>query len=782
MTRVFALASALALGGSLVAATVPPTTSAEPEPAGRGPFLRDVTTGYLLRCFFLSPQPYCWTREDCLLSGWEVDRRGGSLAFQPNCHYPEGFGFHSDWFKLVDTRTNAAVVLAHQIAHQTNGTLTLEFRFRLPVPMEGARWQLRDLDQTAVGLVTTNDTLCLETAAGRAIPLSRLDLGRDYGVRVVADLDAQTADVAVDGAWKVREAAFVRPVRSIDFVRVETGGAATGELFLNPVNVFKGYRVNETFVACAPDTAPADWELVQTRVEAFECGTRPDIYSLKLAAAAGRGALARRTFAPLRSRTVFTCRFLVPEPRDGVTVGLEDGTAGVRLVTRGGDLCGLDADSRPVPLVRHFRTNLWYTLKVLADPQTGTADWWVNGKSVAARATFASKSKAFEAVRFETGPGTVAWIDDVQVYPWRDYPEDYVPEPKPVAANSGLLLGVQSCNLWREGTAYAGWDYVRPYRHQREPYLGWYDEGHPEATDWEIKWQVEHGIGFEQHCWYRPNNAIGHPIKDGVLDHGLIEGLFNARYSHLKKFTIMYTNEGAGETDAADWRAHLIPYWIEYFFKDPRYLKLDGRPVFAIYHLDHFTRMFGGVEGARQAIRTLRDEVAAAGFPGIVLLMEDRTADPARLRTLKAVGADACYAYTWGTPDAAVQRARNLAQRDGAAAAGLASLTSLSMGWDREAWGVKEGGWLPAQEYEALANWARDEFIPTLADGSLGRQFVMLANWNEFGEGHFLMPSTLAGFGYLEALRAVFTAGGLHQDARPNAGQRARFTVLYPRD
>jgi hypothetical protein len=58
----------------------------------------------------------------------------------------------------------------------------------------------------------------------------------------------------------------------------------------------------------------------------------------------------------------------------------------------------------------------------------------------------------------------------------------------------------------------------------------------------------------------------------------------------------------------------------------------------------------------------------------------------------------------------------------------------------------------------------------------------MLANWNEFGEGHFLMPSTLAGFGYLDALRDVFTVGGMHQDVVPTAAQKHRFTVLYPKE
>ena len=50
----------------------------------------------------------------------------------------------------------------------------------------------------------------------------------------------------------------------------------------------------------------------------------------------------------------------------------------------------------------------------------------------------------------------------------------------------------------------------------------------------------------------------------------------------------MYMNEGVGETNPTDWRENILPYWIEYFFKDPRYLRIDGKPVFSIYHLDHF--------------------------------------------------------------------------------------------------------------------------------------------------------------------------------------------------
>ena len=750
------------------------------------PFLRELRTGYLLNCFFMSPRPYCWQDADCRLSGWEVDRSGGNIAFQPTCQYPDGFAFHSDWFKLVDTSSNAAITLKHQIARQTNGQLTLEFRFKLPAGMDGACWQLCDLEQAGVSLVTMDGKLCVESGDRKCLVLTRVENGREYGIKVVADLTTKTADVLVDGELKAQDVSFAHPVRTIDCFLAKTGSAAIGDMFLNPVNIFKGYAVNETFVTCGAGKLPAGWTTDPVEravsVEQFECGTKPDIFSLRLAATPERRAAVWRSFAPIQDKTVFEYRFLLPQKRDGTAAALYGGKNGIRIATSGGDLCFFDENSQPVPLVRNYRSNLWYMLKVIANPEAGTADVFVNGKPAATQAKFLSGFKSFTALRFDTEPATVMWIDDVQVYPWHDYPADYVPEPRPVTVRNGVLLGAQSCNLWREGTAYAGWDYVYPYRDKRKPFLGWYDEGHPEETDWEIKWQVEHGIGFEQHCWYRPNNAINHPIKDGVLDQGIIKGLFNARYSHLKKFTIMYTDEGAGETNPRDWRENIIPYWIEYFFKDPRYLKIEGKPVLSIYHLGHLRRMFGGTEGAREAIQTLREEVAKAGLPGIIVLMEDRSANPGTLKAMKAIGVDACYAYTWGTPDSKVQREQNAAQRDAAAAVGFRNLPSLSMGWDREAWGVREGGWLPVTDYRTLAQWVRDDFMPTMPAHSLGRRIVMLANWNEFGEGHFLMPSTLAGFGYLDALREVFTEDGPHEDAKPNEEQKQRFGVLYPKD
>ncbi len=774
------------LGGpcaaNAVAADELPAWLQLPSPA-RAPLLRDIEAGYLLKCAFRAIRPYIW-KLDPRLSGWETDRSGGGWEETPSGFFPNAFAFNVESFRLHDTNEQQAVTIRHQIARQTEGEVTWEFRFALPVSIEGAAWQLRDLNDAAVSIVVHNGHLCYETAT-RPVALVPIKLNHEYGVRVIASLATKRAEIQVDGELKAKAAPFLHPVESFDYVLVTTGDAAVGDMVLPLVNVHRGYAVCETFVTCGRGHAPADW-VIENRggsatVEPFECAAKPDVFSLKLT----DGARASRRFNPCSGPTQCEFRFLLPEPAEGASAELlSRGKKAGKIVTMAGDLCYLKQRGRPVPIVRNYRANLWYAVKLVANPQTSEADVYVNGKLAHQAVDFSPASVSLDAVRFGLAGKGAMWVDDVLISPWHEPPADYVPVPRPPARKSPHLLGVLSCSLWKEGDAYAGWDYVVPFAQRRRPYLGWYDDGNPEVADWEIKWQVEHGIDFEVYCWYRPNDALNHPIKEGVLEQGIREGLFNARYSGLKKFAIMYTNQGAGDTNPEDWRKHIIPYWIEYFFRDPRYLKIDGKPLLSIYFPDNFLRDFGGVQGCKQATDLLRAECLKAGFPGIIILMELRSADASVMKTMKAIGIDYCYAYTWGTGDVARQRQNNLAQRDAAVSADFGMLPSVSVGWQTSPWdGTQEAnGWASVTEYGTLARWAKDDFMPSLPADSLGRRMLLLPNWNEFGEGHFIMPSNLAGFGYIDALREVFTAGGPHEDAVPNQAQTRRFTVLYPRD
>jgi hypothetical protein len=49
---------------------------------------------------------------------------------------------------------------------------------------------------------------------------------------------------------------------------------------------------------------------------------------------------------------------------------------------------------------------------------------------------------------------------------------------------------------------------------------------------------------------------------------------------------------------------------------------------------------------------------------------------------------------------------------------------------------------------------------------------LLLDNWNEYGEGHYLFPTKGDGYTYLDALRNVFPVSGeAHRDAFPERPQ-----------
>ena len=60
---------------------------------------------------------------------------------------------------------------------------------------------------------------------------------------------------------------------------------------------------------------------------------------------------------------------------------------------------------------------------------------------------------------------------------------------------------------------------------------------------------------------------------------------------------------------------------------------------------------------------------------------------------------------------------------------------------------------------------------------------IMFDNWNEFGEGHYLYPTSRAGFGYLDAAAKVFGKGEKTSEGAktvPTMAQKRRMGTLYP--
>ncbi len=227
----------------------------------------------------------------------------------------------------------------------------------------------------------------------------------------------------------------------------------------------------------------------------------------------------------------------------------------------------------------------------------------------------------------------------------------YVPAPQPVDTGR-YLIGAVMCPLWQGGRR---WGDLVAYP-ERKPALGWYDEGDPEVTDWEISWALDHGISFFMVCWYRAKDNFAEPAVRPALGHWLHDGLPRSRYGDRFKFAIMWENANkqyANPTSEADLLTKLVPFWIENYFRRANYLVIDGRPVFSIYSPEKFVRELGGEALAAAAIEAMRAACVRAGFKGLHLLGQYCWGEPKKLQELagevRRIGMDASWAYHWPT-------------------------------------------------------------------------------------------------------------------------------------
>jgi hypothetical protein len=367
-----------------------------------------------------------------------------------------------------------------------------------------------------------------------------------------------------------------------------------------------------------------------------------------------------------------------------------------------------------------------------------------------------------------------------------------VPAPQPAATD--LLVGAMACPLWRQDGSSPGWAPIRAFP-AREPALGWYDEGDPEVTDWEIKWALEHGISYFVYCWYRAAGNEGRPVEQ-CLDHGIHQGFFGSRFADRFRFAILWENSNAvsaGVASEEDLLVNLLPYWIETYFSRDDYLKIGGAPVLFVYDPAKFAREVGGEAVARRAVLRMREVCAAAGFPGLLILGEDHALHEANLSAIREMGFDAVYSYHWPTfaaacrpstweDQAAIVEAQERCWDEQARLSGLPVLPTVSMGWDAEPWhGPGRAQWqLTPGSFGDLCRRAVE--YSRGADPSPVQRLVLVDNWNEFGEGHYVFPHREHGFAYLDAVRAAFCPdAGPHRDLVPEDLGLGPYDSLFSR-
>jgi hypothetical protein len=215
---------------------------------------------------------------------------------------------------------------------------------------------------------------------------------------------------------------------------------------------------------------------------------------------------------------------------------------------------------------------------------------------------------------------------------------------------------------------------------------------------------------------------------------------------------------------------------IEKYFSHPSYYKIDGKPSFMIYDLNTLIQGLGGVKETKDALEWFRKETVKAGFKGLDLQLTLRGSGTnvtgtagdnlgSQSDVIKELGFDGVSHYQFVhfinidrdymeiMKDVAKEWNKLDQEYD------IPYYPHVSVGWDNNPRfemfrpGVVKNN--TPENFEKALQMAKQyvDAHPTQAP------LITINNWNEWTETSYLMPCTMYGYGYLEAVKKVIVNG-----------------------
>jgi lipopolysaccharide biosynthesis protein len=346
----------------------------------------------------------------------------------------------------------------------------------------------------------------------------------------------------------------------------------------------------------------------------------------------------------------------------------------------------------------------------------------------------------------------------------------YLPQFHPIAENNAWWgEGFTEWTNVRKGTPLFSGHY-QP--HEPATPLGYYDLSDADARETQAELARTHGInGFVYyHYWFGGRRLLEQPF-DEVLASGRPSLPFclcwanenwTSSWNAHDPTTVLVAQQYSDDDD----RAHLR--WLARAFNDPRYIRVDGRPLFLVYHAS-------AMPDPSRTAAIWREEAQRLGFDGVYLCRVESfdPGDPA------SIGFDASVEFqpNWrdlgprlrlteseltdaGRADRRANRAvvlsypvavEHAARRPAPA---YKRYPCVMTGWDNTPLRGNAGTVFVGSSPERYAGWlemAIERFTPYSADENL----IFINAWNEWAEGAHLEPDERWSTAYLEAHRKV---------------------------
>jgi lipopolysaccharide biosynthesis protein len=306
--------------------------------------------------------------------------------------------------------------------------------------------------------------------------------------------------------------------------------------------------------------------------------------------------------------------------------------------------------------------------------------------------------------------------------------------------------------------------------------MGFYDLRVPEVMAQQAELAASYGIyGFcFYYYWFNGKRLLEKPVEN-YLKH--IEIDF--------PFCLAYTNEnwtrrwdGADQEvliaqthspeDSVAFIESVIPY-----FKDPRYIRIDGKPMFLVYHC-------AAIPDIEATVRRWKAACRQHGIEDLYVCKVEALGD---FREPATIGFDAALEFpphnlavsmevrgapgTLGSYDY-IETARAFMRRE---RPNHALFRGVMTSWDNTPRRGEHGTVFLRSSPTAYRDWLGFAMDDTAAHHGPSEQFVFINAWNEWAEGAHLEPCQVYGHGFLQATLSALQARGFATHLPPSGFQ-----------
>ncbi|WP_269931495.1 glycosyltransferase WbsX family protein [Aminobacter sp. HY435] len=312
--------------------------------------------------------------------------------------------------------------------------------------------------------------------------------------------------------------------------------------------------------------------------------------------------------------------------------------------------------------------------------------------------------------------------------------------------------------------------------------LGYYDLRVPDVMHRQVELAKLYGISaFCFHFYW----FGGRRLLEGPLDHYL-------RTAELDlPFCLCWANEtwsrrwSGREQDVLVAQRHspeddiAVIHGLDKYFRDPRYLKVDGKPVLTIYRAGLFPDI-------KATIARWRDEMTKLGYPGIYLIATNSFDFTGH----QELGFDALSEFPPHCMFTAnIEKQLNVSRfRDGGRIRSYADVVAVETAkpaveavvhpgvmpsWDNSARRPNSAQIYHGSTPQLFEQWLSHSMSRAAANPP-GEQMVFINAWNEWGEGAYLEPDLRYGYAYLEACASAIREHGRSRAPRPRESTQPR--------